>query len=259
MNDFKKRMLVAAIIAGLAVIGSLMNSQQSTIRAAGSAFSQSDRDPRTYEFTYSIIGSGADGRALLPLIEATVLPTVQRAGARPYAVWTTVDRPGDTPFAGLAANQVILMVAWPENAARAIPPLEVAIRGLTGVTSVSSRVFLPVYLVDGLNVPTTTGFYVHREEHYGRDNVDEAVRLSREAWRTWEPFWKVKVIGLFRESPDPSGFVNLNRIVWYPSYKVWLDTRRASEEPQSEHLFDARNKLKIGGQGVAIATNRFVP
>src|SRR5215831_18874114 len=35
MNDFKKRILVAAIIAGLAVIGSLMNSQQATIRAAG--------------------------------------------------------------------------------------------------------------------------------------------------------------------------------------------------------------------------------
>jgi hypothetical protein len=35
MSTFKKRMLVAAVIAGLAVIGSLMNSQQSTVRAAG--------------------------------------------------------------------------------------------------------------------------------------------------------------------------------------------------------------------------------
>ena len=34
MNDFKKLVLVAAIIAGLAVIGSLMNSQQSTVHAA---------------------------------------------------------------------------------------------------------------------------------------------------------------------------------------------------------------------------------
>jgi hypothetical protein len=195
----------------------------------------------------------------LPLIEATVVPTVQRTGGKPYALWTTVDRPAGTPFAGLAANQVILMVAWPENAARAIPPLEAAIRGLTGVTSVSSRVFLPVYLADGLNVPTTTGFYVHREEHYGRDNVDEAVRLSREAWRTWEPFWGVRVIGLFRESPDPSGFANLNRIVWYPSFKVWSDTRSLSGEPQSQRRFAERAKLQIEGSGVAIATNRLVP
>ena len=35
MNDFKKLALVAAIIAGLALIGSLMNSQQSAVRAAG--------------------------------------------------------------------------------------------------------------------------------------------------------------------------------------------------------------------------------
>ena len=35
MNTFKKRMLVTAVIAVLAVIGTLMNSQQSTVRAAG--------------------------------------------------------------------------------------------------------------------------------------------------------------------------------------------------------------------------------
>lgn len=35
MNIFKKRMLAAAVIAVLALIGSLMNSQQSTVRAAG--------------------------------------------------------------------------------------------------------------------------------------------------------------------------------------------------------------------------------
>jgi hypothetical protein len=35
MDSIKKRIFAAAIIAGLAVIGSLMNSQQSTVRAAG--------------------------------------------------------------------------------------------------------------------------------------------------------------------------------------------------------------------------------
>jgi hypothetical protein len=35
MDTFKKRMLPVAVIAVLAVVGSLMNSQQSTIHAAG--------------------------------------------------------------------------------------------------------------------------------------------------------------------------------------------------------------------------------
>jgi hypothetical protein len=35
MNDFKKRILVVVVIAVLAVIGSVMNSQQSTVRAQG--------------------------------------------------------------------------------------------------------------------------------------------------------------------------------------------------------------------------------
>jgi hypothetical protein len=151
------------------------------------------------------------------------------------------------------------MLAWPANGEKAIANFEGAIRAQRGVTSVSSRVFIPIYLADGLNVPNGSGFYVHREEHYASENVDEAVRLSREAWKTWEPAWGVRVAGLFRERPDPSGFANLIRIAWYPSYKVWLDTRRLEGDPESAKRFSKRAKLELGGSGVAIATDRLVP
>lgn len=224
--------------------------------AAPIAFSQSGGDP---EFTYTLVTGSADAPDLVRGIQRTVTPAVERSGAKLYAIWTPAEKPeSGAAFAGLAANQVIVMLAWPGRAASRIPMLDAAIRKVARVTGVSSRVFIPIYLADGLKVPTGGGFYVHREEHYARNNVEEAVRLSRESWRTFEPFWGTKVIGLFRESPDPPGFANLNRIAWYPSFKVWSDTRDFRKDPESAKRFEARDKLKVDGPGVAIATDRVI-
>ncbi len=233
-------------------------------------------DPFGYEFTYSVLDTDFQTAGVLQALQSEVLPAVNRAGAITYAIWQPIreDKPNvdrerrydadlsevyGGPFAGLAVNQLGLMLAWPTNATQAIASLEDAIRSLGGITKISSRVFVPVYLTDGLNVPTGSGFYVHREERYANENVDDAIRLSREAWRTWEPTWGVRVTGLFREVPGEPDSVNLNRIVWYPSYDVWLETRNFQQDPESARRFRARRQFLIDGSGIAIATDRIVP
>ena len=124
---------------------------------------------------------------------------------------------------------------------------------------VSSRLFEAVYLPAGLEVPTTDGFYVHREEKYSLENVGDAVRLSREAWVTWEPHWGVLVVGRFREINSSAEAVNLNRIAWYPSYQAWLETRNFAEDMESAVRFRERLGMLIPGSGVAIATGRLIP
>lgn len=89
--------------------------------------------------------------------------------------------------------------------------------------------------------------------------MSDAVRLSREAWVTWEPHWVVLVIGLFREINSSAEAVNLNRIVWYPSYEVWLETRNTTEDMASAVRFRERQGMLIPGSGVAIATGRLIP
>ena len=84
------------------------------------------------------------------------------------------------------------------------------------------------------------------------------MRLSKEAWVTWEPHWGVTVIGLFREIND-TDYANLNRIVWYPSYDGWLETRKFTEDMESAVRFRERRGLLIPGSGVAIATDRVLP
>ena len=91
------------------------------------------------------------------------------------------------------------------------------------------------------------------------NNVNEVVSLSKEAWVTWEPHWGVNVIGLFREI-GTTDFVNLNRIVWYPSYDAWLETRN-NDDLESANRFRQRRSLRIpnSGSGIAIATDRTLP
>ncbi len=104
-------------------------------------------------------------------------------------------------------------------------------------------------------VSTPKGFYVHRDEHYPVDAMNTAVSLSQRAWTTWEDYWQVKVVGLFRQVDDEQGVAKLNRIVWYPSYEVWQSTRN-NTDAQSRDRFRERRQLLIEGSGVAVATNR---
>lgn len=226
------------------------------------AFSQSPSQRSIVQenvFSYSIIDLGQETAGLTKTIKEESLAELEQQGAVVYATWLFAEKPDDAPFNGLTKNQIGLMLAWPNGSANPLEAITQTLSFLDNVNIVSSRLFQAMYLPAGLNVPTASGFYVHREEHYKSDDVDDAVRLSKEAWQTWEPFWEVKVIGLFRELGPEAEFENLNRIVWYPSYEAWLNTRNFTSEMQSASRFRERRLLLIPGSGVAIATDRLSP
>jgi hypothetical protein len=105
-------------------------------------------------------------------------------------------------------------------------------------------------------VPTGKGFYVHREEQYLPGDVTEAVQLSKEAWKTFEPTFGTRVTGLFREHLDSADAENLLRIVWYSSFDGWVASRDFKRSPESTGLFRKRSRLQVEGSGIAIATDR---
>ena len=178
-------------------------------------------------------------------------------GAEPYSVWLPVALDDDAPFVGLSDTQLAVMLAWPEASVGA-DVLDKAVTALDGVAAVHTRTLVPLYLAAGLRVPTGQGFYVHREERYRPADVNEVVRLSEEAWETWEPAWGARVTGLYRERPDVSDQARLLRIVWYPSHERWIETRESERDPESRERFVARRQLQLEGSRVAIATNRAV-
>ena len=211
------------------------------------------------EFSYSLIDVEIPVESVIQQLYENLLPEVTSSGTSLFAIFTPVTKPGDAPFAGLATNQLVLMLAFTGDAAAQLPELESKLLALAGVKTVASKLYQPVYLPDGPRIVTGAGFYVHRDEHYALADLDEAVRLSREAWRTWEPAFGVKIAGLFREMPDLDGIVRLNRIAWYPSYEVWLDTRNFEKDPESQQRFAERRQYLIPGSGIAVATDRALP
>ena len=217
-------------------------------------------DPLDHQFTYSIIDTGGDLSELVTGIQNNAVPSLRLSGAVPFALWTPVEKPDDAPFAGLAPNQVILMLAWNRPVTDLLESLHILLSTVPGVstvtTKVTTKVFIPLYLTNGLNVPSGAGFYVHRDELYRPESVDEVFRLSREAWVTFEPAFGVKVVGLFREFPEQDGIARLNRIFWYPDYQGWEDSRNFSIDPESQRRFQERRQYQVEGSGIAFATDR---
>ena len=154
---------------------------------------------QNYTFSYSIVEAEPESVELLELARNEILSKATLNGGIIYATWVSVEKPADAPFAGLSDNQMGLMLAWPNDALQQVDALNQALQSIDSVSTVSSRLFEAIYLPAGLSVPTMRGFYVHREAKYKLENVNEVVRLSKEAWKTWEPHWGVTVIGLFRE------------------------------------------------------------
>ena len=214
---------------------------------------------QSHVFSYTLVEMNSADAAALESAADEIVALATVSGAVDFARWTPADKPADAPFAGLTDNQIVIMLAWPSATTEPLDDFNETLQNRDALRVVSSRLFEAIYLPEGLEVPTGAGFYVHREEKYSLENVSDAVRLSQEAWLTWEPHWGVKVIGLFRELAGPGDSDNLNRIVWYPSHAAWLETRNFAQEMESAARFRQRRTMLIPGSGVAIATDRYQP
>jgi hypothetical protein len=209
-------------------------------------------------FTYSLIETEKDRETVLNRVRAEVIPGMVKAGATVYAIWIPPEQvPEHRGIKGLQPHEVILMLAWPKNTDK-VESLDTALKSIEGVKQVTTRTFDPIYLVDKRNVPTGTGFYVHRPDRYLPKNLDRVVLLSKQAWKTFDPKWGTKVIGLFRERPENEAEARLLRIVWYPSPERWLETRNFDQEPNSEKIFGERETLSLKRGRRATITDRFV-
>jgi len=136
---------------------------------------------QNYTFSYSIVEADPGTAGLAKLTRNKSLSQATLNGVILYATWVSAQKPADAPFAGLSDNQMGLMLAWPNDALQQIDALNKTLQSADSLRTVSSRLFEAIYLPAGLSVPTMGGFYVHREEKYKLENVDEAVRLSKEA------------------------------------------------------------------------------
>ena len=215
----------------------------------------SDSGPNTQFYTYTNFSVVSSESMSAEGIQAAIDLVAAEAGGSVYAIWNSVVLADDAPFNGLVENDVIAMLSFDSGSTSVVDRLDSLFKENTRIVGPVTKLYYSVDLRVSGTVSTPKGFYVHRDEHYPIDAMNTAVSLSQRAWTTWEDYWQVKVVGLFRQVDDEQGVAKLNRIVWYPSYEVWQSTRN-NTDAQSRDIFRERRQLLIEGSGVAVATNR---
>ncbi len=101
---------------------------------------------------------------------------------------------------------------------------------------------------------TKGGIYVFRWfDVYNRD-VEEIVKLSDEAWVTFEGGFDSEVQGLFAERDRSHERGKMLLLTWYRDLSVWEASRRPPEEARERFL--KRHNLTI--ESIPIATRLFV-
>ena len=215
----------------------------------------SDSGPDTQFYTYTNFSVVSSESMSAEGIQAAIDLVAAEAGGSVYAIWNSVVLADDAPFNGLVENDVIAMLSFDSGSTSVVDRLDSLFKENIRIVGPVTKLYYSVDLRVSGTVSTPKGFYVHRDEHYPIDAMNTAVSLSQRAWTTWEDYWQVKVVGLFRQVDDEQGVAKLNRIVWYPSYEVWQSTRN-NTDAQSRERFRERRQLLIEGSGVAVATNR---
>ena len=215
----------------------------------------SDSGPDTQFYTYTNFSVVSSESMSAEGIQAAIDLVAAEAGGSVYAIWNSVVLADDAPFNGLVENDFIAMLSFDSGSTLVVDRVDSLFKGNTRIVQPVTKLYQSVDLRVSGTVSTPEGFYVHRDEHYPINAMNTAVSLSQRAWETWEDYWQVKVVGLFRQVDDEQGVAKLNRIVWYPSYEVWQSTRN-NTDAQSRDRFRERRQLLIEGSGVAVATNR---
>lgn len=108
------------------------------------------------------------------------------------------------------------------------------------------------------HVPQTNpGIYVYRWFEVAREHVDAVVRLSGEAWETFEDGFDTQVQGLFTASPGMlvgHATCSMLLVTWYRDLEVWQASR--TPNPEATKRFTARQALL--DSAVPIATRLVV-
>ena len=211
--------------------------------------------PESLYFSYTHVTLSQSSSAPEADLSAFIAAIAEEVGGAVYAIWSPVELSEGAPFSGLNSGEYIAMLRFDSPKYPSADQLNKRFSQALQAHQVTTRIYAPVDLriVGALSTPE--GFYVHRDEHYSLEDMNSAVSLSQRAWSTWEAYWQVKVVGLFRQIDEDEDVAKLNRIVWYPSYEHWQATRNNSDT-QSAERFRERRQLLIEGSGAAVATNR---
>lgn len=183
---------------------------------------------------------GADWQPLLDALQTDTFPAWRQSGIEVWAVCYGLF--------GLASNDLAVM-----GAARDELPLEAFTATLPGQVDVRHG-----ELLESTVRPVSTrpcerpGVYVFRFFDVLDQDVDEVVRLSREAWTTFEnePAYRAEPQGLFRRRSEQGDRARMLLVTWYDGMQSW----QASRNPPAAARRNFERRQALTRRTIALAT-----
>jgi hypothetical protein len=165
--------------------------------------------------------------ALRAEVRDIVAPAVRTAGGEIIGLFS--------PQLGFAANEAVLVLRWPGGIAGAQPALK-------GARLASRDRLFATLRPAAEDLPKPGGIYVHRWFTVAPANLDTFVKLSGQAWPSFEAGFDTKIFGLFRaEAPAANGDVRMLLLTRYADHGVWEASRQPA--PTAREAFGSRHEL----------------
>jgi hypothetical protein len=183
---------------------------------------------------------------MVKTINTSILPEAKASGYSLYGLFFGLF--------GLASNELYLMTTREE----ASPSLE-------GITPLSRLIvdhnfsiretyqLSPTVRPTEHTMRTRKGIYVFRWFHIHNRDVEEIVRLSDEAWVSFEGDFDSEVQGLFAQADRSQDQGRMLLLTWYRDLSVWETSRKPS--PEARERFQKRHGMTI--ETMAIATRLY--
>ena len=156
---------------------------------------------------------------------------------------------------GLASNEIYLVAVRKENSPISDPvtPLAKLVLDHNFILPEHYQLNPTVRPLDH-SMRTKEGLYVFRWFDVNNRDVDEIVKLSDEAWNSFEEGFDSEIQGLFAEADRSNKQGKMLLLTWYRDFSVWEASRRPSKEAKDRFL--RRHELTI--ETTAIATRLFI-
>jgi hypothetical protein len=186
-----------------------------------------------------LAGEGRDGTALTAALKDVVLPGWRQRGITVWGIWEGLF--------GVASNELIVIGV--ANGERDVD----AFTGVlpTSVRLVSALLLQPTVRPVDAAPCDRPGLYVFRFFEVSNRDVDEIVRLSNEAWTTFEntDAYRAEPQGLFRQQDLSADKGQMLLVTWYDGLESWQTSRRPA--PEAMQNFLRRRELTFGTRALA--------
>lgn len=143
---------------------------------------------------------------------------------------------------GIGSGELIVVTSAPRSAAAPDAPLET----LAGIRIVEKHLLVPTVRPTHNEPLTRPGLYVSRFFDVHSTDVPEVVRLSQEAWRTFEVSdrYRSEPQALWRSADPQSERSVVLLLTWYDNFTSWEVSRDAA--PEARANFQRRHALTAG-------------